>query len=389
MPSLAKFRVVRRLTGSWPAAGHNAQADIHEGESPGRAAAESAAQSAPEPLPASPSHGPDAEPTLTGGPVLGLARFLAARPSARVVVAFLIVFVAASLISSRFATTSNLLSILQAMTFEGLLAVGVGLVLIGGEIDISVGSTFSLAGVVAAVAMSHGASVAVAIAIALGVGLGCGVINGVVAELFQIPAVVVTLATLGVYAGLALVISGGSPVSSVGDHPGFFTGFGTGTVVGQLTWLSVIYVAVAVIAGAILQGTTFGFRVFAVGSNPRAARLVGINVPLIRIGLLTISGLTAGASAVLSLAYLQSASPISGTSYALDVLAAVIIGGVSLTGGRGTMLGVFLGLGVVQIISNMLTLTGVSPNWQSAVSGLVLVLAVGVQRLGVRRDARR
>jgi ribose/xylose/arabinose/galactoside ABC-type transport system permease subunit len=306
-----------------------------------------------------------------------------------VVVAFLIVFVAASLISSRFATTSNLLSILQAMTFEGLLAVGVGLVLIGGEIDISVGSTFSLAGVVAAVAMSHGASVAVAIAIALGVGLGCGVINGVVAELFQIPAVVVTLATLGVYAGLALVISGGSPVSSVGDHPGFFTGFGTGTVVGQLTWLSVIYVAVAVIAGAILQGTTFGFRVFAVGSNPRAARLVGINVPLIRIGLLTISGLTAGASAVLSLAYLQSASPISGTSYALDVLAAVIIGGVSLTGGRGTMLGVFLGLGVVQIISNMLTLTGVSPNWQSAVSGLVLVLAVGVQRLGVRRDARR
>lgn len=389
MPSLAKFRVVQRLTGSRPAAGGNASADIDERESRDRAPARSAVQSFSEPSPTSPSHGSTGEPTSTGGPARGLARFLAARPSARVVVAFLIVFVAASLISSRFPTTSNLLSVLQAMTFEGLLAVGVGLVLIGGEIDISVGSTFSLAGVVAAVALSHGATVGVAIAIALGVGLGCGLVNGLVAELFQIPAVVVTLATLGVYAGLALVISGGSPVSSIGDHPGFFTGFGTGTVVGQLSWLSVIYVAVAFIAGLVLQGTTFGFRVFAVGSNPRAARLVGINVGLIRVGLLTVSGLTAGAAAVLSLAYLQSASPISGTSYALDVLAAVIIGGVSLTGGRGTMLGVFLGLGVVQIISNMLTLTGVSPNWQSAVSGLVLVLAVGVQRLGVRRDARR
>lgn len=345
-------------------------------------------KSAPDQSPTPPSRGTNTEPTSTRGSIRGLGGFLAARPSARVVVAFLIVFIAASLISSRFATTSNLLSVLQAMTFEGLLAVGVGLVLIGGEIDISVGSTFSLAGVVAAVAMSHGASVGEAIVIALGVGLGCGLVNGLVAELFQIPAVVVTLATLGVYAGLALVISGGSPVSSIGDHPGFFN-FGTGNVVGQLTWLSVIYVVVALIAGLVLQGTTFGFRVFAVGSNPRAARLVGINVPLIRIGLLTISGLTAGAAAVLSLAYLQSASPISGTSYALDVLAAVIIGGVSLTGGRGTMLGIFLGLGVVQIISNMLTLTGVNPNWQSAVSGLVLVLAVGVQRLGVRRDTRR
>jgi ribose/xylose/arabinose/galactoside ABC-type transport system permease subunit len=312
---------------------------------------------------------------------------LRAIESWRVIVAFGVVFLAATAFAPNFTTNGNLVGLLQSMTFQGLLAVGVALVLIGGEIDISVGSIYALSSVVTALVLHNGSSVMVAAAAGLAVATGCGLLNGFIADLLGIPAVVVTIATLGLYGGVALVVSKGSPVSDLGIHPTFFDRFGSGTTIAGISYVSVVFVVVIVLMALLLQRTVFGFHVYALGSNPRTARLIGVRVRGLRILLLTISGITGGISGVVSVAYLHSASPTSGSNYALGVLAAVIIGGVSLVGGRGTMLGVFFGLAVVAIIANVLVLRGVSPSWTTAVAGIVLIAAVGIQRIGVRREA--
>lgn len=302
-----------------------------------------------------------------------------------VLLALVVALVAASFASDVFLTKDNLVGVLQNVTFLGFLAVGVTFALIAGEIDISVGSIYGLSSIAAALVLSHGGPLVLAILVGLGVGVAAGGINGAVAELLRVPAVIVTLAGLGIYRGLALVLSSGSPVS-LDDSGAFFTTFGQQNVFGTISLITLLFLALALVATFVLAKTAFGFSVYAVGSNPKAARLVGMRVRRVKLMVLVVSGLMAAVAGVCSVAYLGSASPTGGTGYELDALAAVIIGGSKLDGGRGTVVGTLLGLCIVGIIRNILVLTGVSPNWQQAVAGGVLLIAVAIDRLSTGRD---
>jgi ribose/xylose/arabinose/galactoside ABC-type transport system permease subunit len=301
-----------------------------------------------------------------------------------ILVAAVIFFAIGAVSNPYFLTLDNLTGILQSITFLGFLSVGVGLALIAGEIDISVGSIYALAAVVAALLLKNGYGVPLAFAGGLGVGIACGLVNGIVAQVINVSAVVVTLATLGVYRALTLVVAGGSPVTGMPDSPAFFEGFGQGGI-GGVTYITILFLVVAVAAEIVLRKTAFGFRIVAVGSNPVAARLVGFHVERVRIVLLALSGMLAALSGVCSVAYLHTAGPTAGMGYELTVLAAAIIGGVQLSGGRGSIIGVLLGLCVIGIIQNLIVLWGISPNWTQGVSGIVLIAAVTVTWL-TRRD---
>jgi ribose/xylose/arabinose/galactoside ABC-type transport system permease subunit len=313
----------------------------------------------------------DAEAALKRSPL----RRLLAVDELGIFVALALFFIVGALSSPYFLTVSNLTGILQNITFLGFLSIGVGLVLMAGEIDISVGSIFGLTGVAAAIVLREGYPLAAAIAGGLLVGVACGLVNGLVALVIKIPVVVMTLATLGIYRAIALALANGSPVGGLPMNAFFFDWFGQGAVA-QVSYVTILFLIVALIAEIVLRWTSSGFHLLAIGSNPQAARLVGFHVKRTRVLLLGFSGFVAGLSGVCSVAYLDTASPTAGTGYELSVLAAVIIGGVKLTGGRGSILGVLLGLCVIGIFQNLIVLWGVSPNWTQGVSGLVLIAAM-------------
>jgi ribose/xylose/arabinose/galactoside ABC-type transport system permease subunit len=329
------------------------------------------------------SGGQAAVATASGGGLSRRLRF----DELGILIAAVLFFAIGSLTSPYFLTLDNLTGILQSVTFLGFLSIGVGLALIAGEIDISVGSIYALSAIVTALLMKYGYGVPLAIVGGLGVGLACGLVNGIVAQVINVSAVVVTLATLGVFRALALVVAGGSPVTGMPPAPAFFDTFGQGGI-GGVSFITILFLIVALLAEIILRNTAFGFRLVAVGSNPIAARLVGFHVERMRIVLLALSGLLAALSGVCSVAYLRTAGPTAGTGYELTVLAATIIGGVQLTGGRGSIIGVMLGLCVIGIIQNLIVLWGISPNWTQGVSGIVLIAAVTVTWL-TRRDRTR
>ena len=292
-----------------------------------------------------------------------------------ILLAVVLFFIIGAASSPYFVTVANLTGILQNITFLGFLSIGVGLTLMAGEIDISVGSVFGLAAVATALVLKAGYPLAAAIAVGLLVGLACGFVNGLVAQVIKVPVVVITLATLGIYRALALALANGSPVGGLPENALFFDWFGQGAV-GQVSYITILLLIVALIAEIVLRWTSSGFRLLAIGSNPLAAHLVGFHVERTRVLLLALSGLFAGLSGVCAVAYLNTAGPTAGTGYELSVLAATIIGGVKLTGGRGSIVGVLLGLCVIGIFQNLIVLWGISPNWTQGVSGLVLIAAM-------------
>jgi ribose/xylose/arabinose/galactoside ABC-type transport system permease subunit len=296
-------------------------------------------------------------------------------------------FIVGAVSSPYFLTVGNLTGILQNITFLGFLSIGVGLTLMAGEIDISVGSVFGLSAVVTALILKSGQPVVAAIAAGLLTGIACGLVNGLVAQAIKVPVVVVTLATLGIYRAVALALANGSPVGGLPQSPVFFDWFGQGTI-GEISYITILFLIAALLAEIALRWTSSGFRLLAIGSNPQAAHLAGFHVERTRVLLLAFSGLVAGLSGVCSVAYLDTAGPTAGTGYELSVLAATIIGGVKLTGGRGSILGVLLGLCVIGIFQNLIVLWGVSPNWTQGVSGFVLIAAMTLTWLA-RRDQRR
>jgi ribose/xylose/arabinose/galactoside ABC-type transport system permease subunit len=303
-----------------------------------------------------------------------------------IVLAIVVLLIVGSTTSPYFFTLNNLAGILQNITFLGFLCIGVGLTLMAGEIDISVGATFGLSAVVTALALKNGVPVVAAVLVGLLVGLACGLVNGVLAQAIKVPAVVITLATLGVYRAIALALANGSPIGGLPHNPAFFDWFGQGGI-GRVSFITLLFLVVAVVAEIALRWTSSGYRLLAIGSNPQAAHLVGFRVERTRVLVLTFSGMMAGLSGVCSVAYLNTAGPTAGTGYELSVLAATIIGGVKLTGGRGSILGVLLGLCVIGIIQNLIVLWGISPNWTQGVAGLVLIVAMTLTWI-TRRNER-
>jgi ribose transport system permease protein len=280
-----------------------------------------------------------------------------------------------------------MMQVARQASYYGIMAVGMVFVICMGDIDLSVGSILTLTNIVAAMALRAGMNAFEAVALGLLAGAACGAVNGMLAVLLRIPMIIVTLGTLSVYRGIALMLCDASPISQFPKTGVLFTVVG-----GDISGIpaSVIVMVLAGVAGWIVTTrTVHGRRIQAMGSNPMAARLAGINLNRYRVGVMALNGLFAALAGVLALAFLQSADPGTGVGYELWVIAAVIIGGTALTGGHGSPPGAILGALIISVIRNGLVLLEAPIYAGTAVTGAVIILAVAIDSLVKRRAGSR
>ncbi|MGH3253954.1 MAG: ABC transporter permease [Streptosporangiaceae bacterium] len=292
-------------------------------------------------------------------------------------------------INHNFVTRFNLVSTVQDSTEFAPLAVGELFVLITGGVDLSVGAILGFAGVIAALvarAVGGGGETALIAAgsTALAVGLVCGLVNGLMIVKIRISPFVATLAMLGVAGGLTLVVTGAVDVTPL---PVLVSTVGNHTYLGVLTIPIIITIIVAVIGGVILHYTVFGRWTYAIGSNRTVARECGINVRRHLVLVYVLSGVLAGLAGFLVMARLGIGSPSEGANDELNAIVAVVIGGASLFGGRGSMVGSMIGTLMLSVILSGLIIIGVQPYWQTVVTGLLLAIAVAFQTIGPARTA--
>jgi ribose transport system permease protein len=283
-----------------------------------------------------------------------------------------------------FLTADVLLSTLRQAAFVALVAYGMVFLLAMGELDLSVGGTYAVTILGSALLVAnHGLHPWLAIPVGIAIGMALGFLNGVIANVFRIPVIIVTLGTLSAYRGLATVISGGSGVAGLPLDSSFFSAFG-GSAIGipVAVWAVVI---VGIVLTVVLRSSSFGAAVTAIGSNHQAARFSGIPIKRTRLITLTLVGGLAGLAGVLSLAYFQSADPTVGGGFELQVIAAAVIGGTAVTGGSGTVPGALVGALIVSVINSGLVFFSIPGNWSSFVTGIVIVVAVVLDGLVRRR----
>ena len=288
--------------------------------------------------------------------------------------------------SDAFRSPQNLLQVARQASQYGIMAVGMVFVISMGDIDLSVGSILTLTNIVTAMALRSGLGAPIAVLIGLASGGLCGLVNGLLAVTLRIPMIIVTLGTLSVYRGLSLTLCNAAPISQFPKTGAFFTVVG-----GDIFHVpaSVIVMIAAGIGGWIVMTRTIqGRRVQAIGSNPTASRLAGIRIERYRIGVMVMNGLVSGLAGVLALAFLQSADPSTGVGYELWVIASVIIGGTALSGGHGSPPGAILGALIISVIRNGLVLLDAPTYAGTAVTGMMIILAVAVDSLVKRSRGR-
>lgn len=300
---------------------------------------------------------------------------------------------ALSLLSDSFLTAENGFNILRQISVNLCISIGMTLVIVSGGIDLSVGATLALAGAVAAGLLKNGLAIpALGVAIAFttagavvaGVAVGglAGWTNGFVITRFKLPPFVATLGMLSIARGLTMLWTGGFPVTSLGEG---FGSIGTGAflAVPVPVWIMVLLTALFVV---VTKKSRFGRHLYAVGGNVRAARLTGLRVNRIKIAVYTLAGALSGVAGLIVTSRLDSAQPNAGLGYELDSIAAVVIGGTSLSGGRGTVMGTVLGCLIIGVLNNGLFLLNVSPFWQQVIKGLVIWLAVAIDNFNAKED---
>jgi ribose transport system permease protein len=284
----------------------------------------------------------------------------------------------------RFASFRNLANIASQISFLAILAVAMTFVLIAGEIDLSVGSILGLVTIVFGLLLEANVNIWIAVLLALVAGALMGALNGFLSVMLRVPTIIVTLGMLTVYRGVARLLSNGYPVEQYAKTSVFFE-IGHDKLFNVIPYTAIVLVIFALLASIVLRRTVIGHRIFAMGSNLRAAELSGIRVDRIRIGVLTFLGFAAALSGLLTVSQTSTANPNTGMGYELDVIAAVVIGGAKLTGGSGSVLASMLGMLLIGIIRNGMVIVGVSVYAQDVVSGLIVVLAVAIDRFVTRR----
>jgi ribose transport system permease protein len=294
------------------------------------------------------------------------------RREATVAAMLALVFMALCLGSPYFLTARNLFNVARQISVVGIVALGEAMVIIAGGIDLSVGSAIGLAAVLAAVAANATGWSIVGLLAALATGAGAGLINGLLVARARINPFITTLGTLSVMRGAALLVTDGNPLP-FGGWAAFLGGGRIGQVPVQFILLLLLLAAMWVFA----VRTRWGRDAYAVGDNARAARLAGLDVAGTRILVFVLSGLLAGIGGLLLAGMLASANPNLGLGYELDVIAAVILGGVALSGGRGSIGGVLVGAALMGLLRNAFVLLSVSGYWQTITIGLVVIVAVG------------
>ena len=304
-----------------------------------------------------------------------------------VLLVIIVLSVVLSIVSPYFLTSSNLSTTGLGLASDGIMAVGMCLVLLTAGIDLSVGSVMAASMVIAGILyINFGVNIWITSLIALAYSAFCGYINGLFIGKIGVNALITTLAMMNMSRGVAYVLSQGSPVSLPNPGPSF-TFIGAGDVFG-IPMFVIILVVVAVLVSYMLTHLGFMRKIFYTGSNEKAAKLSGINIAKIKIGVYMASGFLAGLAGILSLSRFTVATPNAGLSSELRVISACIIGGTSLIGGEGSILGAVLGIIMLNIINNGLVLLNVSVYWQDLISGLILLIAVTIDFLSQERKKK-
>ena len=302
-------------------------------------------------------------------------------------IALVLMVIAMSILSDNFLTPDNGWNILRQISVNLCLSIGMTLIILSGGIDLSVGAILALSGAVAAGVLKNGIALPMfdvllkftvtgAIVSGIVVGLLLGWFNGFVITRFKLPPFVATLGMFSIARGLTMLWTGGFPVTGLGESFGYI---GTGIFLGvpMPVWITAALVALFVV---VTKKTRFGRYLYAVGGNERAALLTGLRVNNIKVWVYTLGGGLAGVAGLLVTARLDSAQPNAGLGYELDCIAAVVIGGTSLAGGRGAIMGTVLGCLIIGVLNNGLFLLNVSPFWQQVVKGLVILAAVAIDK---------
>jgi len=311
-------------------------------------------------------------------------RSLARSGSMQTVLAFgglIILFVGFSIASSNFFQFENIVGILLATAVNGVLALGVTFVIVSGGIDLSIGTVMTLSAVMTGVFVTNWhVPVPIGVVGGLAIGTAAGLVNGIIIAKMKVPPFIATLGMLNIAKGLALVSSGLKPIY-FNDTPSF-NQMAMGSALGALIPgfdvpnLVLVLFGAAIIASLALSRTILGRYTFALGSNEEAARLSGVKVDNWKIAIYSVCGLFSGLAGVLIAARLNSAQPSLGQGYELDAIAAAVIGGVSLSGGEGTILGTVIGAFVISTLTNGLRILSVPQEWQTVVTGGIVILAV-------------
>lgn len=290
-------------------------------------------------------------------------------------------FVILSLASPHFLTQSNLSSVIRQTAVIDLIALGMTLVIITGGIDLSVGSILALASLFGAMILRDGHSIPFAILVSVLVGAICGLLNGAVLAHLKISPFVVTLGTMEIFRGLALVVSRGLPVSGM---PISFSILGAGTLwkIPIVLWILIVC---AFAMHFLLENTKMGRYAFAIGSNVHAAHYSGVPIQFHLVMVYAVIGLLTGLAGMIEASRLMSGQPTAGQGYELQAIAAVVIGGGSLSGGEGTLIGTLVGATIMGLLANGSDLLGVNPYWQQVIVGIVIIAAVWLDMM--RRKA--
>jgi ribose transport system permease protein len=300
-----------------------------------------------------------------------------------VLAALTVMLLVIGLLRPRFVSPDSFVNLTQQVSLFGIMALGMVFLLAMREIDLSVGAIYGVTIVAAALLMQSGIDPWLAALAGFVIGIALGGVNAVLANLLQIPTIIVTLGTLSVFRGLALVLSNGRSIGDLPREHAFFTILGD-----QLFGIPVafwVFLSLTILLHVVLQSTRYGYLVRAIGSNEQAARLSGIRIPLVRQATLMLQGALCGIAGLLTLAFFQSADSTLGTGYELLVIASAIIGGTGLAGGRGTVVGAFFGALVLGVISSGLVQFGVAANWSTFVTGVVIIAAVALDYFIRRR----
>ena len=312
-----------------------------------------------------------------------LAKTLSRRLEIRMVGLAILIAIVLSFLSPFFLTKSNVFNMLDQSVVIGIVSVGMTFVILTGGIDLSVGSVAGLTGIVLGLTLQH-LSIPLAIAAAVASGAGIGLLSGLLINLFGLAAFVVTLGVMAIGRSLAYIFSGQTAISTIPDALQNLVYTNILGIPSNVLFLLVLYA----LAWAYLTYTKGGRTIYAVGSNKEAARAAGLSTLFYSVLPYVLSGALAAVAATFSIAQILSADPLMGNAMELDAIAAVVIGGASLYGGRGSMIGTLVGVFIMVMIRNGLNLMGVSPFWQGSAIGTIIIVALLVERLVSSRANR-
>ncbi len=294
------------------------------------------------------------------------------------IVALIILIVFVSVLNPAFLQVNNLLNLMRQLIINGFIALGMTFVILTGGIDLSVGSTLALTSAIFAGLLQGGMPTILAILIALGLGLILGLVNGILITKGKLAPFIVTLATMTIFRGLTLVYMDGRPISGPKDDFAFQF-LGKGQFFG-IPFQVILFIIAYLILWILLTKTSYGRKIYAVGGNEKASFISGIKIDKVKILVYVISALMAVLSGLVLTSRLNSAQPTAGSAYEMDAIAAVVLGGTSMTGGSGSLTGTLIGILILGVLNNGLNLLGVSSFYQQIVKGVVILIAVLIDR---------